>query len=460
MANNQQENATSAQWRVDFTTGSITRNIWLLAIPMTLEQISVVVFQLGDLFWVGKLSPQALAVVSLSGTMRWALTSLAVGLGTGGLAVVARYVGAHDPTDANQATAQTILLAAIVAFFLAIFGFLALPATLHILGAGPDIYQDTMTYLNITLVGLLSIVLMQVINTLFRGAGNARWAMAIGGGANIFNILIEPLLIFGWGPVPKLGVAGAALSVVITQTLALLIQLFLLLRGVLRIRLVWRFLQPNLALMWRIVKIALPSTVQMFLRASSRVTLLGIVSIYGTFALAGYGVANRLLLMAIVPGFGLGNAAATLVGQNLGAGKPGRAERSTWLIAFYNLIIVSIIGALYFFYAGWFVRLFNHDPHVLYFGSHSLRIVIGSYVLLAVGIIAARGLDGAGSTMPTMVINALTLWGIQIPLTYLLAKWGVLGADGVWLGLSIANVFNALLLTYWFKKGNWKQKEI
>jgi len=460
MAKKQQENATSAQWPVDFTTGSIIRNIWLLAVPMTIEQISVVVFQLGDLFWVGKLSPQALAVVSLSGTMRWALTSLAVGLGTGGLAVVARYIGAHDPTDANQATAQTILLATMVALFLAIFGFFTLPAALHLLGAGPDIYQDTLTYLNITLVGLLSIVLMQVINTLFRGAGNARWAMAIGGGANVFNVLIEPVLIFGWGPVPKLGVAGAALSVLVTQTLALCMQIFLLLRGTLRIRLVWRFLRPDFALMWRIVKIALPSTVQMFLRASSRVTLLGIVSIYGTFALAGYGVANRLLLIALIPGFGLGNAAATLVGQNLGAGKPERAERSTWLIAFYNFIIVGSIGILYLLFAGWFVRLFNHDPHVLFYGSHSLRIVAGSYILLSVGIVAARGLDGAGSTLPTMIINGITLWGIQIPLTYILAKWGVFGADGVWLGLAIANILNALLLAYWFKRGKWKQKEI
>ncbi len=451
---------TASPHVVDYTTGSIARNIWLLAVPMTLEQISVVIFQLGDLFWVGQIAPQALAVVSLGSTMRWALTSLAVGLGTGGLAIVARYIGAHDPRDADRATAQTILLATFVAVVLVTFGFLTLPFILPILGAGPDIYLDTLHYLYITLAGLLFIVLMPVINTLFRGAGNARWAMVIGGGANIFNVLIEPFLIFGWGPFPRLGVSGAALSVVLTQALALALQLTLLLGGMLRIRLRLSFLMPDVQLIWRVIKIAIPSTVEMFLRATSRVTLLGIVAFYGTFAIAGYGVANRLLLIAIIPGFGLGNAAATLVGQNLGARQPDRAERSVWLIALLNLLLVGAIAIFYLLFPAWFIHLFNGDARVLHHGSHCLRIVAISYVVLAVGIVASRGLDGAGNTLPTMIINGFTLWGIQIPLTYLLGRWGIFGADGVWLGLSVANILNGLVLAYWFRRGGWRRKEV
>ncbi len=446
--------------RWDYTKGSITRNIWLLAVPMILEQITVVIFQLGDLFWVGKVSPQALAVVSLSGTIRWALVSLAVGLGTGGMAVVARRIGEHNPEGADRATAQTLLLATFVSFLLSALGLLTIAPILRILGAGPDIFPATLAYMQVTLLALLVIVLLSVINTLFRGAGDARTAMLIGGGVNILSVLAEPFFIFGTGPLPRMGVVGAAVAVVSAYAIGLVAQIALLLSGNLHIRLVSRFLYPNPHLMWTIVTIAIPSTVEMFLRSLSRVVLLGIVAIYGTFAVAGYGVANRLLLVSIVPGFGLGNAAATLVGQNLGAGQPDRAEESTWKIMGYNLMFVGSIVGLYLLFPGWFAHIFTGDPRVLHHAGHCLRITGISYAFLAAGIIASRGLDGAGDTMPGMTIGLLTLWLVQVPLTYAMARWGAIGADGVWVGLSIANILNGVLFVYWFKRGGWKRKKV
>ncbi len=452
---------SKGEWpRRDYTTGSITRNIWLLAIPMILEQATVVVFQLGDLFWVGRVNPQALAVVSLSGTIRWTLVSLAVGLGTGGMAVVARRVGEHNEEGADRATAQTLFLAVLVTLLLSGVGFLTIGPILRILGAGPDIFSTTLTYMQVTLAGLLAIVLFSVINTLFRGAGDARAAMLIGGGVNILSVLAEPFPVFGIGPLPRMGVVGAAVAVISVYAVGLLAQTALLLSGKLHIRLVPRLLRPDLRLMWTIVTIAVPSTIEMFLRALSRVVLLGIVAIYGTFAVAGYGVANRLLLVSIVPGFGLGNAAATLVGQNLGAGRPERAEKSVWTIVGYNLAFVGSIVGLYLLFPGWFVGLFTHDPGVVHHASHCLRITGISYGFLAAGIIASRGLDGAGNTVPGMAIGLLTLWGVQVPLTYLLARWNLMGADGVWLGLSIANILNGILFVYWFRRGGWKLKQV
>jgi putative MATE family efflux protein len=444
----------------DLTTGNIHRNIWTLAVPMILEMAALSVTQIVDTYWVGKLGSAALAAVTISITLRWVINSLANGLGIGGMAVVARRIGARDRTQADHATWQAVLLAAFVSLVLGIMGILLAKPALRVLGADAEVLTMGVPFLRIVFSGLFTLVLVFVINSLLRGAGEAGlalWVLVLSQG---LTIILEPSLIFGWGPLPALGVNGSAWAGVLGFGAGALLQIAILLSGQARIAINLHYLWPDLPLMWRIVKIALPSTVQMTLRSTSRLVILAIVGLYGTFATAGFGVANRILLVAIIPGFGLGNAAATLVGQNLGAHQPQRAERSAWWVTAYNAGLLTAFAVIFFIFARPLVAFFDPTPQVVNTGAECLRIVAPSLVVSAVGVVLARAFDGAGNTMPAMFVNLLTLWGMETPLSYGLAQWTGLGITGVWAGRGIANVANGLFFALWFRLGRWKRKEV
>ncbi len=445
----------------DYTTGSIVGAIWALAIPMILEMMFMSLYQIADLFWVGKLGTDALAAVAIGGMIRWTIVSLSNGIAIGGLAIVARRIGDKRYEDANHTTTQAILLSLFTSLFFILVGFLTMKPLLHLLGAKGRVFFLGKSFLTIVFLGIGSIVSVFVINSLFRGAGDAHIALLIIAITSLSNVILEPFLALGWGPFPRLGVQGAALSTVITQSLGLLIQFFILTTGRSRIRLLTRggHLIPDFILIKEMVAIGFPSAVQMFLRATSRMVLMGLVGLFGTPALAGYGVANRILLGLLIPCFGMGNAAATLVGQNLGAGKPKRAERSAWTIGGYNLLYISVSVLLLFIFAKRLIFLFDGDSSVVTYGAKALRIMGPSYIFTALGVVMARGLNGAGDTVPPMSINLLTLWLLQIPLAYLLSRTP-LSSDGLWLGIALANVINGVLMTLWFSRGRWKFKEV
>jgi putative MATE family efflux protein len=444
----------------DYTVGSLRKNIWLLAVPMVLEMGLVSLFRVADMFWVGKLGPEALAAITIGENVRWALSGLAMGQGIGGLAVVARRIGEQDERAANHATLQAVLLALGITVLISVTGFLLAEPLLLLLGTEPDVLPQGLIFLRITFGGLTGFLMVPIVNSLLRGAGEARLALTVRILAYGLGLLVEPVLIFGWGPLPALGVAGAALALVGSQWLGFLLQLAVLLSGRARIRIDLRHLRADPRLMVQIFRIALPSTVQMTLRSFSRATLLGIVAVYGTFAVAAYGVAARVFMTVFVPGFGLGNAAATLVGQNLGAGKPDRAARSAWLIAGYNLTFMLACAVIIFPLAEPIIAAFNDTPEVVALGADALRIFAVGYVFSAVGVVMARALDGAGNTVPAMVINLFTLWGLQIPLAWILSQvvdWGTLG---LWAGISAANVANGIIYAAWFRRGRWKHREV
>ena len=442
----------------DYTKGSLNRNIWLLAVPMALEMSMISIFQIIDIFWVGKIGPAAVAAVTISGTLRWAINSLAMGLGIGGMAVVARRIGEKDRPAANHATLQTIIISILVSLALSLVGFVLAKPMLLLLGAGPEVVPLGLAFLHITFAGLLAIILVPTINSVLRGAGNATTAMWVLAFANGLNILLEPLLIFGLGPFPALGVSGSALSTVLAYGAGLALQFYILLKGKAGVRIELDKLRIDLGLMWRIITIALPSTIQMTLRALSRVTLLGIIALYGTFAVAGYGIANRILMVVLVPGFGLGNASATLVGQNLGAHQPKRAEKSAWLIGGYNMAFMSAAAIFFLPLAHRIISIFNANPGVVEYGGSCLKIVALSYIFSALGIVMGRSLDGAGNTVPAMFINLFSLWVLQIPLAYLFSRlWGT---TGIWVALGLANMGNALMMAFWFKCGRWKLRVV
>jgi len=444
----------------DLTTGNIHRNIWVLAVPMILEMATLSVTQIMDTYWVGKLGSAALAAVTISMTLRWVLNSLANGLGIGGMAVVARRIGAHDKAQADHAAWQVVLLAIFVSIVLGVLGILVAEPTLRILGADAEVIVLGVPFLRILFGGLFTLVLIFVINSLLHGAGEARltlWVLVLSQG---LTIVLEPLLIFGWGPFPDLGVNGSAWAGVLGFGAGVLFQIAILLSGRARIAINLHDLRPDLPLMWHIVKIALPSTAQMTLRSTSRLIVLAIVGLYGTFATAGLGVANRILLIALIPGFGLANAAATLVGQNLGAAKPRRAERSAWWVTAYNAGLLAAFAVVFLAFARPLVAFFDPTPEVVDIGAECLRIIAPSLIFSAIGVVLTRGFDGAGNTVPAMFVNLLTLWGTEIPLSYGLSQWTGLGITGVWVGRALANAANGLLFAFWFRLGRWKKREV
>jgi putative MATE family efflux protein len=444
----------------DLTTGNIHRNIWTLAVPMILEMAMLSVTQIVDTYWVGKLGSAALAAVTIGMNLRWVMNSLANGLGIGGMAVVARRIGARDRAQADHAAWQAVLLAAFVSLVLGAVGILLAEPVLRVLGADAEVLAMGVSFLRIVFGGLFTLVLVFVINSLLRGAGEAGLALAVLVLSQGLTVVLEPLLIFGWGPFPALGVDGSAWAGVLGFGAGALFQIAILLSGRARIAINLRNLWPDLPLMWRIVKIALPSTVQMTLRSTSRLIILAIVGLYGTFATAGFGVANRILLVALIPGFGLGNAAATLVGQNLGAVQPRRAERSAWWVTAYNASMLAAFAVVFFTFARPMVAFFDPTPEVADLGAEYLHIVAPSLIFSAVGVVLARAFDGAGNTVPAMFVNLLTLWGMEAPLSYGLAQGTALGITGVWVGRALANLANGLLFAFWFRLGRWKRKEV
>jgi putative MATE family efflux protein len=451
---------TPKTWGRDLTSGSLHRNIWYLALPMTLETGIMNVAQVLDTYWVGRLGSAALAAVTISITIRWVINSMANGLGIGGMAVVARRIGARERAAAEHATWQTILLGLVVSLVLGSLGLAVARPLLILLGADAEVLPLGLAYLRVAFGGMFTLILTFVINAMLRGAGEARLAMMVLFLSTATTVVLEPLLIFGLGPLPPLGMVGSAWANVLGFGAGLALQVMILLRRQARIGINPRDLRPDFPLMGRIIRIALPSTIQMTLRSSSRLLIVGLIGWYGTFATAGYGVANRLLLIALIPSFGLGNAAGTLVGQNLGARKPDRAERSAWWVSAYAVGYMATAATILFISARPLIALFDPTPQVVAFGTECLRIVAPSMIASAVGVVLARGFDGAGNTVPAMAVNLLTLWGLEAPLAYGLSRGLGAGITGVWWGRAIANLANGLLFAFWFTRGRWKRKEV
>ena len=444
----------------DLTTGSIHRAIWYLAPAMALEVAILSISDLFDTYWVSRLGSAALAAVTFGIAIRWFVNSLPMGLGTGGMAVVARRVGARDRESADHAAGQTILLGLILSSLLTVAGLVVARPLLQLMGADAEVLPLGLTYLRITFLGSFTWVLVYVINPMIRGAGEARLAMWVLVLITTVIVISEPILVLGLGPIPQLGIAGSAGAYVLGFGCGLLMQIVILVRGRACVGLRLRHLRPDLPLMGRIIGIALPGAVQMTLRSASNIVLVGLVGSFGTFATAGYGLADRFLLMILFPCLGLGNTSGTLVGQNLGAGKPDRAERSAEWVSAYAVVYMLIVTTLLFLFAEPLVAFFDPTPEVVAIGALCIRIITFSLVLDGIGIILGRSLDGAGNTVPSATVNLITLWGIQLPLAFGLSRWLGFGLAGIWLGRAVANAANGFLIAVWFRRGRWKERQV
>ncbi len=416
--------------------------------------------QILDTYWVGKLGSSALAAVTISVTILWVLNSLANGLGIGGMAVIARRIGEKNRKAADHALGQTILLGIGVSFLITLIGIPLAHPMLTRLGADEQVLPLGLAFLHITLWGLFTIVLVFTINAMLRGAGEARLAMKVLFLCTGVTVVLEPFLIFGLGPLPGLGIAGSALATVLGFGSGLVYQFIVLLQRKTKIAIDLHHFRIDLPLIWRIIRIALPSTTQMILRSSSRLVIIGIIGGFSTYALAGFGIANRMLLIFLIPSFGLANAAGTLVGQNLGANKPARAEKTAWLISAYGIGYMTVSALFLYIFAPGIIRIFDATPAVVEIGASCLRIVAPTMIISVMGVVIERGFDGAGDTVPAMIVNLLTLWGVEILLSYGLAYWAGWGVTGVWWGRAAANLADGALLAFWFKLGKWKKRQV
>lgn len=444
----------------DFTEGKLERAIFLLSVPMVLEMVMESLFGVVDVFFVARLGSDAVAAVGVAETLFTLLFPIAMGLSMATAATVARRIGEKDSDAAAVAAVQGILAGALLSLIGGTLGALFGEKALVLMGAPPGVVQTGGTYASILLGGSGTVVMLFVINAIFRGAGDAAIAMRVLWFANIINILLVPCLINGWGPFPKLGLAGAAIGTTIGRGAGVIYQFYVLFNRRGRIVIHPRHLRPRPDIMLRILRVAMGGTFQYAIPHLSWLGLVRIIATFGASALAGYTIAIRIIIFAILPSWGLSSAAATLVGQNLGARKPDRAEKAVWRTSIYNLIFLGTLALIFIFGAQPIIRIFASDPAVVAVGVDCLRIVSFGYPFWAFGMVIVQSFNGAGDTYtPTMVnLFCYLLW--EIPLAYVLATRTGLAADGVFLAIAIAESTTACVGLVLFRRGTWKTKQI
>lgn len=444
----------------DYTSGDLNRAILLLAIPMVLEMVLESLFAIVDVFFVGRIGANAVATVGLTESLLSLVFAIAMGLSLSTTAMVARRIGEKDHEGAAVAGVQAILLGLTVSIVVGVPCLIFAPRLLQLMGASPEIIDGGSGYARIALGGSGVVLMLFLNNAIFRGAGDAAIAMRLLWVSNIINLVLDPCLIFGLGPFPRLGVTGAALATFTGRSIGVAYQFYRLLRGTERLRILRRQIRVNFEILWRLVRVSVTGILQFAIAHTSWIGLVRIVSIFGAAALAGYTIAIRILIFIILPSWGLSNAAATLVGQNLGAGQPDRAETSVWRTGFYNMLFLGTIGVIMVLFAEPIVRLFTHDPEVLPLAASCLRILSYGNVGYAYGMVMLQAFNGAGDTITPTWVNLFGFWFLEIPLAYWLAIPMGLRSKGAFWSIVVAEAAIAAAGIILFKRGKWRQQKI
>lgn len=444
----------------DFTEGPIMTALLLLAIPMVLEVALESVFAVVNVFWVNRLGAQAVAVVGLTEAMLSTIYALGMGLGIGATALVARRIGAKEPEGASRAAVQAVLLGILVSIPIAVVGGVFAPELLRLMGAGPDVIGAGIGFTRIMFLGNISILLLFLINAIFRGAGDAAVAMRCLWIANVANLILDPVLIFGLGPFPEMGVKGAAVATTVGRGIGVLYQFYRLAGTDRRFVIERRHLVVDFGVMRSLVRLSATGIIQILIGTTSWIGLVRIVAGFGATAVAGYTVAMRVILFALLPSWGLSNAAATMVGQSLGARKPERGEQAVWRAGFLNLCFLGVVGLLFLILAPYIVRIFSHDPAVAAVASSGLRVVSLGFPFYAYGMVLSQSFNGAGDTRTPTWLNIICFWLWEIPLAYFLAKVAGVGPLGAFIAVTVAFSTLALLSAALFRRGTWKTKAL
>ncbi len=446
--------------RRDLTAMPLARAITLLAVPMVLEMVMESIFAIADIFWVSKLGADAVAAVGLTESLLTIVYAIGMGMAMGVGAVVARRTGAKDSEGASRAAAQAIFIGLALAAVIGVSGGLCAPTLLAAMGASPAVMAVGARYARLMLAGDVSILLLFLINAAFRGAGDAAISMRALWLANGINILLGPLFVFGLGPFPRLGVTGAAVATTIGRSVGVLFLLRALARGRGRLAVRRAQLRFDPETMKTIFRLAKNGIVQTLIGFTSWIGLVKILAAFGSAALAGYTIAMRVVMFALLPSWGLGNAAATLVGQNLGAGDPARAEAAVWKAAFYNFVFLGVVGLLLVLFGDSVVRLFTPDVAVVAQGGRCLRIVAAGFAFYAYGMVVTQAFNGAGDTRTPTWINLACFWMGEIPLAMLLARGFGLGPTGAYVAIAAAFSAVAVVSITLFRRGRWKSVKV
>lgn len=444
----------------NYTTGSIGRSILILAIPMVLEMVMESVFAVVDIFWVSHLGTDAAATVGLTESLLTLIYALAIGLSIGATAMVARRIGEQNPDGAARAAVQAIAIALIVSTVIALAAAPFAPKLMALMGGSPWVIQNGSAFTRVMLAGNVTVVMLFMVNAIFRGAGDAAIAMRTLWLANSINIVLGPCLIFGLGPFPKLGIVGAAIATNIGRGTGALYALSKLFRTGGRIDIRREHLRLEPSIMARLVRLSGTATFQVFIGMASWIGLVRIISSFGSNAVAGYTFGIRVILFALLPSWGMSNAAATMVGQALGAGNPERAERAVWQAGFYNMIFLGLVGLVFVLFAPNIIWLYTDDPNVSVYGVDCLRIISYGFLFYAYGMVLGQSFNGAGDTRTPTIINLFVFWLWEIPLAYVLSVWFGWGPRGVFLAITIAFSTLAVVSAIVFGQGKWKGRVV
>ena len=444
----------------DFTQGSIKKAIFMLAIPMILEMLMESIFALVDIIYVSQVSVNAVATVGLTESVLTLVYAIAIGLSMAATAVVARRIGEKDREGANIAAVQVIFLGVFLSLIISAIGIIFPKEILSLMGGEQDLIDEGYGYTQVILGGNITVFLLFLINAIFRGAGNASIAMWTLILSNALNIILDPIFIFGFGPVPAYGVEGAAIATTIGRGTAVITQLIILFYGVGKIKIAFKDLMLKIAVMVNLIKVSLGGIGQFIIGTSSWVFLMRIMSEFGSEALAGYTIAIRIMMFTLMPAWGMSNAAATLVGQNLGAKQPDRAEKSVWLTSKYCAYFMGFVSIIYIFFAPTFLSWFSDNPVVIKNGALCLQIMAAGYVFYAYGMVVIQSFNGAGDTKTPTFINFICFWLFQLPFAYVFALYLNFGPIGVFTAITLAEVLIAVIGIILFKKGKWKSVQV
>ena len=455
----------------NLTEGSIVRNLWHLALPMIAGNLLQNAFNVVDMIFVGRLGPDAIAAVGMSGIMLGMIFIVSIGVSTGTVAMVARFIGAQKPDSAECATMQSLIMGIFFSIGLAVIGYPLAEPVFQLLGAQGNVMLLGISYFRIMILGSFTMFLMEVLSSALRGAGDAKTPVILLAISAVLNIILDPLLIFGPWIFPRMGVAGSALATVIARGVGLAIFLWGFFTGRFILRLNFSSAKIDFDIMKRIIKIGIFGSVQAILRNLSGLILMRVVAFYDRMYVAkisttvaempivtAYTIGLRLRMIVMMPGFGMANAVAPLVGQNLGSGKAKRAEKSAWMGVAFSAGIMAFIGLIYIIFPDIIARIFTQNLEVIRIAIVYIRIQAITYGFIGLSIALGRAFSGAGDTLPPMIFTGISLIAFCVPGVIAMADW--LGIIGIWIGIAAADVIQAAMMAFWFLRGKWKQKEV
>lgn len=445
---------------MDYTKGNLHRAIMLLSIPMVLEMLMESIFAIVDIYFVTKLGAEAVATVGITESVLTIVYSLAFALSSAATAIVSRRIGEKNPEAASNAAFQAILAGIALSLPISVAGWFFAGDILALMGANPVLIEKYSSYTQIMLGGNVTITLLFIINGVIRSSGDAAISLRVLALGNFLNIVLDPLLIFGYGPFPEMGIAGAAIATNIGRGIAVLFQFYILFSGKYRVKLIPGSLKPDFKVISQMFKLSMGSAAQNMIPNSSYIFLVRILTDFGSFVVAGYTLGIRILFFTLLPSIGLSNAASALVGQNLGAKQPERAEKSVWVTARYNMVFLGIIGLMFILIPEFWVGLLARDPIIIKYGAECLRAISYGFISYGFGIVMINSFNGAGDTLTPMKVCIIAFWLIEIPLAWILSMPLEIGQMGVYYSIVIAETCFTIIAVTLFRRGKWKEIKV